>query len=119
MSMASFLLFRLATKLLRLVAEQKRDLPTAAQRHDHGLESLVEEQQQQIRELQQSNGQLQDRLMVLRNQLVEHTYMHSAVHCNWMRKSQSSSRSYTRSHTGTYMPSSRLQNAVSSNEPQK
>ncbi|PNF37287.1 hypothetical protein B7P43_G00421 [Cryptotermes secundus] len=109
---------RLATKLLRLVAEQKRDLPTAAQRHDHGLESLVEEQQQQIRELQQSNGQLQDRLMVLRNQLVEHTYMHSAVHCNWMRKSQSSSRSCTRSHTGTYMQSSRLQNAVSSNEPQ-
>jgi predicted RNase H-like nuclease (RuvC/YqgF family) len=113
------LLFRLATKLLRLVAEQKRDLPTAAQRHNHDLESMVQEQQQQIRELQQSNGQLQDRVMVLRNQLMEHAYMHSAVHCNWMRKSHSSSRSPIHSITGTYMSSSRMRTAVSSHSSQK
>ncbi|XP_021913445.1 myosin-9-like isoform X2 [Zootermopsis nevadensis] len=95
---------RLATKLLRLVAEQKRDIPTAAQRHDRSLESLVVDQQQQIHELQQNNTQLQDRLTVLRNQLAEHTSLHSAVHCNFMRKTRSPARSNTRTCTSSRIP---------------
>jgi hypothetical protein len=110
---------RLATKLLRLVAEQKRDLPTAAQRHDHNLECLIVEQQQQIRELQQSNSQLQDRVTVLRNQLVEHTSVHSAVHCNLMGKPHSPSRSHARSHTKAGVSDSTRQNVVSSHTSQK
>jgi hypothetical protein len=112
------LLVRLAAKLLRLLAEQKRDIPTAAQRHDHNLECTIVEQQQQIRELQQNNNQLQDRLTVLRNQLVEHTSVHSAVHCNFMGKLHSPARS-TRAHTRTYTPNSRIQTVVSSRDSQK
>ena len=112
-------LLRLATKLLRLVAEQKRDLPTAAQRHDHNLECLVVEQQQQIRELQQSNSQLQDRVAVLRNQLVEHTSVHSAVHCNLIGKSRSPSRSHARPHSKICVSSSTRQNVVSLHTSQK
>lgn len=105
---------RLATKLLRLAAEQKCDIPTAAQRQDYNLECMVEEQQQQIHELRQNNSQLQDRLMVLRNQLVEHASLHSAVHCHFLRKSRSPAHSNTRACTG-----SRIQAVAPSRDSQK
>ncbi|XP_069687060.1 protein fantom-like [Periplaneta americana] len=105
---------KLATKLLRLAAEQKRYIPSVVQRHDHNLENMIVEQQQQILELQRSNSQLQDRLIVLRNQLVEHTSVHSAVHCNFLGKSHSPVRSPTRSHSRMCASSSRAQHSASS-----
>ncbi|PSN43477.1 hypothetical protein C0J52_03221 [Blattella germanica] len=104
-------LVRLATKLLRLIAEQKRDIPTG-QRRDYEMENVVMEQQQQLRELQQSNCHLQNKITVLRNQLAEHSTMHSASHCS--NKPRSSSRSPARRNC-TSNP--RIETAGSSHGP--
>ena len=108
-----FFLVRLATKLLRLLAEQKRDIPVT-HRRTYNLDCVVMEQQRQIQELQQNNCHLQSKITVLRNQLAEHSSMHSASHCS--NKLRSPSRSPAR-RTGS--ASSRAKVGVPSHDSQK
>lgn len=68
---------KLATKLIRVMSDKKRleigGPNTASIRGHHRdleTEELIEDQQQRIRELERSNGQLKDKLMVAKQQIL-------------------------------------------------
>ncbi|XP_067004165.2 X-linked retinitis pigmentosa GTPase regulator-interacting protein 1 [Anabrus simplex] len=83
---------RLAAKLLRLASDRKQRLPTAEQRRDLNTEDVITEQEVRIRELEQLNSNLQDRLVVLKQQLASHSRVHNAAHCGPRSVSRSPSR---------------------------
>ncbi|XP_023329673.1 protein fantom [Eurytemora carolleeae] len=64
---------KLATKLIRVLSDKKRMENAAGGQgriRDIETEELIEDQQQRIRELEQQNGGLREKLMVARNQIV-------------------------------------------------
>ena len=73
---------KLATKLIRVMSDKKRleigggpggnNTSTSVRGHHRALETeeLIEDQQQRIRELERVNGQLKDKLMVAKQQIL-------------------------------------------------
>nr|CAD7432240.1 unnamed protein product [Timema monikensis] len=70
---------RLATKLLRLVAEQKRGLKDVESRRTLELENAFCEQRNRIVELETNNNILEDRVNVLKRQLTEFSNVRALI----------------------------------------
>ena len=68
---------KLATKLIRVMSDKKRLEMSAGGGHTRGAghrdletEELIEDQQQRIRELERTTGQLKDKLLVAKQQIM-------------------------------------------------
>ncbi|CAG2055992.1 unnamed protein product [Timema podura] len=70
---------KLATKLLRLVAEQKRGLKDVESRRTLELENAFCEQRNRIVELETNNNILEDRVNVLKRQLTEFSNVRALI----------------------------------------